>query len=74
MGRRGHSVSVVSLAPRHFMLVVYGGISEWLVDKSHRDQPVLTETAVVELRELFVSVFVLHVTHTHSNVILYHYK
>ena len=39
---------VFSLGPRHFLLVIYGGISEWLVDKSHREQPIMTETAVVE--------------------------
>lgn len=48
VGRRGHSIMVFSLGPRHFLLVIYGGISEWLVDKSHREQPIMTETAVVE--------------------------
>ena len=43
---------VFSLAPRHFLLVIYGGIYEWVAEKSHREQPVVTETAVVELREL----------------------
>ena len=38
-----------SLSPRHFLLVIYGGISEWLVEKSHREQPIVTETAVLEL-------------------------
>lgn len=43
---------VFSLAPRHFLLVIYGGIYEWVAEKSHREQPVVTETAVVELCEL----------------------
>ena len=47
-------MTVFSLGPRHFILVVYGGISEWLVDKSHRDQPIVTETAVVELGKFFL--------------------
>jgi archaellum component FlaC len=51
VSRRGHSTMVFSLGPRHFLLVVYGGISEWSVDKSHREQPIVTETAVIELFE-----------------------
>ncbi len=59
VGRRGHSLTVFSLGPRHFVLVIYGGISEWLVDKSHRDQPIVTETAVVELSEFIIVVTVI---------------
>ena len=42
-------MSVFSLSPHCVWVVVYGGVREWLYDKSVRQQSSIADTAVVEL-------------------------
>ena len=69
VGRRGHTTAVFSLGHKHFQLVIYGGVSEWLSDKPHREQPMIAETAVLELSKSLSLSLSLSRVHTHASLL-----